>query len=275
MQRLFHIVRQFKEYFILSAFVIVSISLISQNDNQQIRQIRALTLGILGRIQEAVSVVPNFFQLERENKILRRTNINLADEVNQLREAKLENIRLRRLLALKETTRYGLVAAKVIGKTLHLLRNTITLDVGEKDGVSAGMPLVTDAGLVGKIVATSGDYSIGQVILNRDFRVSAKVQRSRVDGIISWEGGRYSLLKNVPKTHDVKAGDMVETSEYSNTYPPYIRIGVVASVKQQPGSLFQTIEVENVVDFSTLEEVFVVKFQPDSARTRFEEKVLR
>ncbi len=275
MQRLFHIVRQFKEYFILSALVIISVSLISQNDNQQVRRIRALALGVVGRIQETVTFLPNFFLLEKENEILRHTNVNLADEVNQLREAKLENIRLRHLLGLKETTRNGFVPAKVVGKTLHLLRNTITLDVGEKDGVTAGMPMITDAGLAGKIIATSGDYSVGQIVLNRDFRASARDQRSRVDGILSWEGGTYSLLKNVPKTLDVKAGDMVETSEYSNTYPPNIRIGVVASVKEQPGTLFKTIEIENAVDFSTLEEVFVVKFQPDSSRVKFEEKVLR
>jgi rod shape-determining protein MreC len=275
MQRLFHIVREFKEYFILSAFVVVSISLLSQNDNPQVHQLRGFALGVVGRIQEVVSLVPNIFQLKAENAILRRRNVDLADEVSRLREAKLENIRLRRLLEFKESVPYRLVPAKVIGKTLHLQRNTITLNVGENDGVRTGMPMVTDAGLVGKVIATSEQYAIGQVVLNRDFRVSAKVQRSRVDGILSWEGGRYSLLKNVPKTQDVKVGDMIETSEYSNTYPPHIRIGVVASVKEQPGSLFYTVEVENAVDLSTLEEAFVVKFLPDSARTRFEEKVLR
>lgn len=275
MRRLFLIVRQFREYFLLAFFVIISVALMGENDNRQIHRIRALTIGVLGRIQESVSFLPNFFQLQKENEALRRTNVNLADEVNRLREAKLENIRLRRLLGLKETTRYPLTPAKVIGKTLHLLRNTITLNVGDNERVAPGMPIISDAGLVGKVIATSGDYAIGQIILNRDFRASARVQRSRVDGILAWEGGRYSLLKNIPKTLDVKIGDMVETSEYSNTFPPYIRIGVVASVTEQPGSLFKTIEVETAVDFAALEEVFVMNARSDTTRARFEEKVLR
>lgn len=275
MRRLFLIVRQFREYFLLAFFIIVSVALMAENDNRQIHRIRALTIGVLGRMQESVSFLPNFFQLQKENEILRRTNVNLADEVNQLREAKLENIRLRRLLDLKETSRYTLIPGKVIGKTLHLLRNTITLNVGDQEGVVPGMPIITYAGLVGKVIATSGEYAIGQIILNRDFRASARVQRSRVDGILAWEGGRYPLLKNVPKTLDVKVGDMIETSEYSNTFPQNIRIGVVASVTEQPGSLFKTIEVENAVDFATLEEVFVINARPDTARARFEERVLR
>lgn len=275
MRRLFLIVRQFREYFLLAFFIIVSVALMAENDNRQIHRIRALTIGVLGRIQESVSFLPNFFQLQKENETLRRTNVNLADEVNQLREAKLENIRLRRLLGLKEESRYALIPGKVIGKTLHLLRNTITLNVGDLEGVAPGMPIITDMGLVGKILATSGEYAIAQIILNRDFRASARVQRSRVDGILAWEGGRYSLLKNIPKTLDVKIGDMVETSEYSNTFPPHIRVGVVASVTEQPGSLFKTIEVETAVDFAALEEVFVINAQPDTARARFEERVLR
>jgi rod shape-determining protein MreC len=275
MRRLFHIVQSFKEYFILALFIVVSIVLMAENDNQQIHQIRALSIGILGRIQESVSFLPNFFQLEKENEILRRTNVNLADEVNQLREAKLENVRLRQLLGLKETTKYDLIPAKVVGKTLNLQRNTITLNVGERDGIVPGMPIVTSAGLVGKVAATSGNYAIGQIILNSEFRASARVQRSRVDGILVWEGGQCSLLKNVAKTLDVKVGDMVETSDYSSLFPSNIRIGVVASVTEQPGSLFKRIEVENAVDFAILEEVFVLNVKPDSLRIRFEERVLR
>jgi len=275
MRRLFLIVQQFREYFLLALLVVASIALMTENDNRQIRRIRAIGIAVVGRVQETLSFVPNFFQLQKENEVLRQVNLNLADEVNQLREARLENLRLRRLLGFKETTRYEVIPAKVVGKSLYLLRNTITLDAGEKDGVRVGMPIVTDAGLVGKVLATSPAYSIGQIVLNRDFRASAKIQRSRVDGIIAWEGGRYSLMKNVPKTLDVKVGDIAETSEYSNTYPPGLRIGVVASVTQQPGSLFQRIEIENAVDFTTLEEVFVMKFQPDSARVQLELRARR
>ncbi len=275
MRRLFYIVRLFKEYFILALIVIVSISLMAQNDNRQIHRIRTLTIGLLGKMQESVSFLPNFFHLQEENEALRRANVNLADELNQLREAKLENMRLHRLLGLKETAKYELIPAKVIGKTLYLLRNTITMNVGEKDRVAPGMPIVTDRGLVGKILATSGGYALGEIIMNRDFRVGARIQRSRVDGILAWEGGTHSRLKNISKTLDVKVGDVVETSGYSNTYPPSIRIGVVGAVTEQPGSLFKTIWVENAVDFATLEEVFVMNSLPDSARARLEEKVLR
>ncbi|HTX19593.1 MAG TPA: rod shape-determining protein MreC [Bacteroidota bacterium] len=271
MQRLYQFYFLFKEYIIFSALVLISIALLAENDNDQIRRIRSLTVGAIGALQGTFSVVPNIFVLQRENELLRRMNVNLADEVNQLREAKLENMRLRSMIALKESTTTPLTAGKVIAKNLNLLRNTVTLNIGADDGVVAGMPIVTGEGLVGRVIATSGGYSIGEVMVNVDFRASAKDQRSRVDGIIAWDG-KSVILKNIAKSLDVRPGDAIVTSEYSDVFPSGIKIGVVSAVTEIPGSLFKKVEVEPAVDFVKLEEAFVIHFLPNLEKLRLEEK---
>jgi rod shape-determining protein MreC len=219
-------------------------------------------------------VIPNFFNLINENQALREINVTLTDEVSRLREAQIENARLRDMLGIKRSTSYSMITTKIVEKSLHLMRNTITIDAGEADGVRQDMPLVSERGLVGKVIATSEHYSVGQLLLNKDFRASAKDSRSRVDGIIRWEGGEYLLLKNVPKTFDVQPGDTVITSSYSSTFPPNIEIGRVANVSDERGTLFKRIEVISGVDFIKLEEVFVIKSLPDSARESFEKGFL-
>lgn len=270
-QRLYDILFQFKEYVVLSLFIAVSLGLLAVNDNPQVKRLRAMATVSFGLIQQQVIFIPNYFSLERENTMLRRTNIELADEANQLREAKLENLRLRQLLGLKERLPYDIVAGKVIGKNLTLLRNTLTLNIGEADGVMLHMPVVGDGGLVGLIVSVSQHYAIVNVLPNIDFRASAKIQRSRVDGIIAWDG-RNLILKNIAKTLDVKAGDVVITSPYSSTYPPDIRIGVVSDVREQPGTLFKSVYVLPSVDFVKLEEVFVLTSIPDEERIETEKR---
>jgi rod shape-determining protein MreC len=205
--------------------------------------------------------------------VLRELNVTLADEVNRLREARLENLRLRQLLGLKERGQFGFVAANVIGKNLQLLRNTVTLDAGERSGVKMDMPIVTENGLAGKIVATSTGYAVAQILFNKEIRVSAKIERSRVDGIIRWDGGSMLALQDVAKTLDVQTGDVIITSEYSSFFPPGIRIGVVTAARGAEGSLFQSIEVKPAVDFSRLEEVFVITTVPDSERIALEHRV--
>lgn len=269
LQRFYQYLFQFREYVILVVLVSLSLVLLVANDNTQVRRIRSLTVGTLGVVQQTFSFIPNISTLQRENEVLRSVNVNLADEVNQLREARLENIRLRAMLALRETSSVTLTGAKVVSKNLNLLRNALTLNVGMKDSVKMGNPIVTGEGLVGRITAVSGSYSIGQLIVNVDFRASAKVQRSRVDGIIAWDG-KTLLLKNVAKTLDVKKGDAVITSEYSNAFPPGIKVGIVSAVSEIPNSLFQRIEILPTVDLTQTEEVFVMDFVPSLDRMALE-----
>ena len=271
LQRLYDILYQFKEYAVLTGLVAASLILLAMNDNSQMKRIRSMATITYGLLQEQVIFIPRYFSLESENQLLRRTNIELADEANRLREAKLENLRLRRLLSLKGQVPFVVVAGQVIGKNLTLLRNTLTIDIGGAEGIKPLMPVIGDGGLVGLVVSVSEHYAIVNLLLNVDFRASAKIERSRVDGIIAWDG-KNLFLKNVAKTLDVKIGDVVLTSSYSSTFPPDIRIGVVSGVNEQPGTLFKSVIVTPSIEFVKLEEVFVLTSVPDEERTELEHR---
>lgn len=271
MRQLLDILGFFKEYLVLALCILFSAGLLATNDNAQVRSIRSIAIVVIGAVQDVVGVVPDYFSLREENSILRERNVTLADEVSLLRESRLENIRLRRLLALKERSAFTYIAANVIGKNSQPMRNTITIDVGASDGVKYNMPVVTDAGLVGRVVGISGSYAVAQLLLHKDMRVSARVQRPRADGILYWDGEEF-FLKNVPRTQDVQQGDVVLTSSFSTIFPAGIKVGVVSSATIEPAALFQTIKVEPAVDFSKIEEVFVITETPDSARVALEQK---
>jgi rod shape-determining protein MreC len=269
-QRMYDILFFFKEYVVLALLVICSLSLLALNDNPQMKRVRSIATVTLGFVEDKLSFIPGYFGLRGENGLLRRTNVTLADEASQLREEKLENMRLRQLLGLKNRLHYDIVAGEVVAKNLSLLRNTLTLNVGTDDGVLPHMPVVGDGGLAGLVTAASDHYSVVNILLNTDFRASAKIQRSRVDGIIAWDG-RTLILKNVAKTLDVLPGDVVITSEYSSSFPADIRIGIVSDVQTQPSALFKTIIVVPSVDFVKLEELFVLSYLPEGERLDLEQ----
>jgi rod shape-determining protein MreC len=271
LQRLYDILYEFREYAILSVLIIVSLFLLAMNDNPQIKQIRTISTVIFGGVQEQLSFIPTYFGLKSENELLHHINIELADEAQRLREAKLENLRLRQLLGLKAQLPYKLIAARIVNKNLTLLRNTITVNVGSDDSVQQFMPVVSDGGLIGIVKTVTKHYSIINILLNAEFRASGKVQRSRIDGIVMWDGKTLGL-KNIPKMRDVQVGDVVATSEYSNTFPPDIRIGLVSEVRELPSSLFKSITIEPGVDFVKLETVFVMAYAQDKERIELEQR---
>lgn len=274
LERLYDTLYKYREYAILTGLVALSFLLMAMNDAPQIKRIRAISTVAFGIIQEQLSFIPTYFHLKSENEFLRRNNVELTDEVQRLREAKLENLRLHQLLALRDQLPYKLIAAKVVNKTLMLLRNTLTIDAGIEEGIQPQMPVVGDGGLIGMVTSVTQHYAVINILLNTDFRASAKIQRSRVDGIVAWDGKSLSL-KNVPKMRDVKVGDVVVTSEYSSSFPEGFRIGLVSDVSDQPGSLFKSIVVEPGVDFVRLEEVFVVLAIPPVERTELELRAIQ
>lgn len=270
LKRVYDFIILFKEYAVLSALLILSLILMALGDNTQIRHIRSVATVAYGIVQNQLSFIPRYLALRSESDMLRRMNIDLSDEVSRLRDARIENSKLRNLLGLKESFRYPIIAGKVVGKNLTLLRNMMTLNVGKLDGILPHMPVINEGGLIGVVSAVSDHYSVVRIVMNADFRASAKIERSRVDGILAWDGESL-LLTNVPKTLDVKVGDSLVTSDYSSTYPPNIRVGVIREVSQQTGSLFKRVVVSPGVDFVTAEDVFVISYIPDPERQELEQ----
>ncbi len=62
----------------------------------------------------------------------------------------------------------------------------------------------------------------------------------------------------MPRNSDVQIGDVIVTSDSSALFPPGLRIGLVKQTFEDKTSLFKTINLEPDVDFSRLEEVFVI-----------------
>ena len=269
MKKIGNLISEFKEYLILTFLVVICLILIFSNDNTQIRFFRAIAISTFGTVQSGLSAIPNVFDLQTENKILRETNIRLANEVSELKESRLQNQRLLKLLNFKEKSNLDVISAKIVHKTLIQTRNTLTLDVGESDNVKVGMPVITDAGLVGRIISASLNYSICQIIYNKDLKVSVKTRRSRVDGILNYEGPGVISVSKVPKSADVVVGDLFITSEYSNNFPAGIPVGIVTE-SGNLDNLFKKVIIEPAVNFRDVEEVFILKKIPDKERETIE-----
>lgn len=273
MQTLIAFIRVFREYITLTVLAGLSVILVANSDSVPVQVLRSFSLVSLASLQSTSNWVSNLFSSDQDAETLRDVNVSLMEEVMQLRRLRQENMELRRKIGFRDRSNWPLVPAEIVGKNLALGQNMITLDVGEEDSVAVNMPVINEEGLVGKIVATSGSFSIAMLALHRDFRATAKIKRSRIDGILAWKEGENLVLQNVWKTADVIPGDTVVTSEYSNLFPPEIMIGIIRTIGPGEGGLFSRIDVEPRVNFASLERVFVVRYRKEPVRATLEERV--
>ncbi len=266
MFKLVKIVVEFKEYITLSMLIIICFALMSMGNAAELRGFRTIVVGGIGVAQRLFAWVPNPVALKSENKALRELNFYLSTEFAKSRKALVENEKLRTALEFKESLDFPVLSAELVGRTTAGMRNYVTLNVGRNDKVQEGMAVMTERGLVGSIIAASDNYSLVQLVINIHTRIAVKVEETRVNGILLWEGSEELLLTKVAKSLDVEAGDRVLTSGYSTKYPAGIVVGQITQVRDDPSSLFRTITVRPLVNFETLEQVFVRLELPDAER---------
>jgi rod shape-determining protein MreC len=175
-------------------------------------------------------------------------------------------VRLRRLLDLEERRPYDLVASNVIARSLDRLGGSLTIDKGTADGIEPGRAVLTPDGLVGRAERATPHQARILTLLHRDCAVAARIERTRVDGVLQWEFGNQPTLdlRYISSQEDVQVGDLVVTSGLGGIFPPGIRIGTVAKVGIEPNGLMKEILVRPAVDFRSVEEILV--YTPSSLR---------
>jgi rod shape-determining protein MreC len=204
-----------------------------------------------------------------ENKRLHQKVMELSLRNFWLKEEHLENSRLRELLGFKSQLEHKVIPVHVVAADPNRRYFSVLINKGSQEGVKRNMPVVNMYGLVGKIVDVASHSSVVQLMIDPSFRASALDQRSRVFGIIK-SGPDFTLrLDNVPLQEDVEVGDQVISSGLGGIFPPGINIGMVTSVESletfseedRSFGIFKMIQVKPSVDFSSLEELFVLEVE--------------
>jgi rod shape-determining protein MreC len=147
---------------------------------------------------------------------------------------------------------------EVVGQDVSPWFRSVLLDRGHTNGVRAGMPVVTDAGVVGLVTATSANAGRTMLLLDRQSAIDGIVQRSRARGIVRGRGSDRLEFEFVVGGADVQVGDVVISSGLDGVYPKGLRVGEVEEVVASSYGLTQRALLKPAVDFGRLEQVFVV-----------------
>ncbi len=211
-----------------------------------------------GWLQKQVHNIKQIKTLKAENERLLKQNAIYSLKLIEARDALYENDRLKALLKFKMEHEYDLVTASVLSKGLTRNVNTIVINRGQIHGIKRNMPVVNDEGLIGKIFTVGKNYALVHILPDPNFRVSARIQRSRINGILSWEKEGICSLLGIHQRADVQLNDLIVTSGYSSIFPKGILLGKVVSIANHPDGLFKEIFITPAVDFKKIEEVLVI-----------------
>ena len=145
---------------------------------------------------------------------------------------KKDNIRLREILSLQESSNNDDISAAVISRKTGSWWRQIILNKGSRDGVEIGSTVVGPGGLLGRVKSTSLFTSSVRLLTSPESKVGVWVDRIQVNGLLVGSGDDHPNLIIYSKDADIKVGDFVSSSPASTLLPPNIPIGIVKSIEE-------------------------------------------
>ena len=169
---------------------------------------------------------PGQFQKE---VILESTNQEYLMQLNLLKK---DNIRLRKILSLQESSDDDNISAAVISRKTGSWWRQIILNKGSNDGVEIGSIVIGPGGLLGRVKNTSLLTSSVTLITSPESKLGVWVDRIKTNGLLVGLGDDYPSLILYSKDADIKVGDFVSSSPASTLLPPNIPIGIIQSIDE-------------------------------------------
>jgi rod shape-determining protein MreC len=188
---------------------------------------------------------------------LREENSKLVSQLASQKNMEQEIAALRNQFQATHPSSRVLLPATVIGTS----GDKLVIDKGRIDSVHTGDVVVVSDNLIGQVDRVSERLSLVSLIIREDVSFTAKTVNTNSLGVIKGQNGGL-VIDNVVLTDKLEKGDLVVTKgdvdEEGDGFIPNLVVGRITTVNKKASNLFQSAEVESLVDFGRLEMVFVI-----------------
>ena len=178
--------------------------------------------------RELSDYVGGYFFAVSQNRKLRQQVAELRqwhDVAIALRDT---NDRYRAILGFKTDPPIPMVAGRVVLDSRGPFANTRLANVGTEKGVRVGNPVMSDRGLVGRVVGVTKGASRVLLLTDVASRTPVLVDRTDARAILLGDGGANPRLAYLRGQHPVQEGDRILTSGDGGVIPRGLPVGVAA-----------------------------------------------
>jgi rod shape-determining protein MreC len=215
--------------------------------------------------ESGISGVKGYFFAVSENRRLHRENIELQRWRDAALALKNENDRLRSVLQLKTDPPVPMVTGHAVSDSRGPFSNSRLINVGREMGVQVGNPVMSENGLVGRVVGVTDGASRVLLVTDIASKVPVMINRTNARAILTGDGGPNPKLTYLRGVNPVKAGDLLVTSGDGGVFPRGLPVGVATK------SLDGGWRVQLSSDYAPIDFVRVLKFQDFAQLVNFKE----
>ncbi|MFI3267942.1 MAG: rod shape-determining protein MreC [Rikenellaceae bacterium] len=271
MYRLFEFVKRVYVFIVFIALEILAVSYYQRSSIYTNAKIVVAVNSVTGGLQEEIYDMKTFFLLRNENE---RLNDEIAVLRNKLAQFESDSTVNWTEFYDSTTLKYSYIPANVVNNSYVKQNNYITINKGTVDGVSESMSILVGENIVGYVITSSENYSVGISLLNTNFKTSGQEINGKYTGAIGWNGVdiKKATISEIPKYAEINVGDTIVTTNFSSKFPQGIKIGVIESL-ELINATYYNAEMSLFADFTTLDNVSIVNFRDYYEKTELESRI--
>lgn len=219
--------------------------------------------GIGNGIQDFFQPIFHGRELQKENEDLQKLVDELTRRQADYDELKNQNDLYRRFFSISDSNAdYTLEPATVIAHVPDDPSGSFIINIGQSQGITSGMPVITENGLVGIVGRVSERYCRVLTLMDPAVNIGVLDSTTLDTGILTGDAAmsedNTARLTYLRLQSEAAAGDLILTSGYGEQMPQGLTVGYLSEV-----SLAATgLTLEGVIDLSARPEnarqVFVI-----------------
>lgn len=225
-------------------------------------------VGFPGKVMsEGVSSISELMDTYNENERLKERIDGYGELAIQNDNLKKENEELKTELELNATLgSYEKINATVVTRSPNMWQDFLIVDRGSKDGVEPNMAVLSQKGLVGRVIEVNAVSSKVELLTSKNqtsnhFPVKINSAQGTSFGLLQSYDEKTNLLvvSQVVGDKEIKEGDVVQTSGLGENSPADLPVGVVQKVKPDSYGLDREIYVKPYADTSDISVATIIK----------------
>lgn len=243
----------------------IALMIMSKTHNPNISRLRMQiadtvtpVISFVGRPMDAFydigTWISEMAQLRSENIMLKNQNVELLKWQMAAKAMESENQALRKLMHVVSSHKNGYITARVVSDVSGPYVHSALMSGGKADGIHKDQPVISESGLMGRVV-DAGQNSSRVLLLNDiNSRVPVIAENAHIKSILVGNNTGLPSLSYLSSDSKIKVGERIVTSGDGGVFPKGIAVGVVTSVDDG------TVSVQPFVEPSKVEYVTVVDF---------------
>lgn len=218
-------------------------------------------------LTSGVQSVSNLVNTYQENEQL-KNEVDQYDEVKQQTKNQAQEIEhLKAELELNQTlTSYQKVMANVITRSPDTWQDMLIVDKGSSDGVEGNMAVMSQKGLIGRVMEVNAHSSKIQLLTSDNknsnhFPVKISSNKGNSFGVLNNYNVKEQQLiaSEITGDQDIKEGDVVQTSGLGGNSPADLPIGTVVKVKPDSYGLNREVYIKPYAQMYDISVVTIVQ----------------